>query len=41
MLSNPRFVDKAPAIKITEEKNKLSEYIRQRDLVLSELEKLS
>jgi valyl-tRNA synthetase len=40
MLANERFMASAPANKIDEEKNKLSEYKRQYALVLEEIAKL-
>ncbi|CAM3612647.1 valine--tRNA ligase [Erysipelothrix urinaevulpis] len=40
MLANKNFVDKAPAAKVDEEKNKLEEYKRQLNLVEEELEGL-
>lgn len=40
MLANKNFVEKAPQAKVDEEKNKLSEYQRQLELVLEELNKL-
>jgi len=40
MLANERFVSKAPATKIEEERAKLAEYMRQRDLTLSKRQAL-
>lgn len=40
MLSNERFVSKAPAAKIDEERQKLAEYRRQRELSVNKLEGL-
>jgi valyl-tRNA synthetase len=40
MLSNPRFLEKAPAQKIKEEKDKLALYQRQYDETKAKLETL-
>lgn len=40
MLANERFVSKAPAAKIDEERAKLAEYMRQRDLTLTKRQAL-
>ncbi len=41
MLSNPGFVNKAPAAKVEEEKAKAEEYRRQYELIISRLEQLN
>lgn len=40
MLSNPNFVNKAPAAKVDAEKEKLAHYREQKELTISQLEKL-
>ena len=40
MLSNEKFIAKAPAAKVEEEKNKLANYQNQYNLVINRLEQL-